>query len=89
MSTNWSHVDAAHRTFGDRILIASDVFSFKTGPLSHSHIFTSRLRKPPFARKPVCAPMGETLQISGCRRHTGDVACYAAVTVSLTEQCIH
>ena len=30
------------RTFGDCIIIASDLFSSKTSPLSHSHIFTSR-----------------------------------------------
>ena len=53
------------RTFGDRIIIASVLFSFKTSPLSRSHTFTE------------------------CRRHTGDVACYAAVTVSLTEQRMH
>ena len=55
------------RTFGDRIIIASDLFSFRTSPLSHSHIFTSRTQ-------------------ASIR---SIVACYTAVTVSLTEQRMH
>ena len=61
-------------TFGDRIITASDLFSFKTSRY-HIAMFSLHVRKPPFARKLACVPMVETLRIIGCRRHTGDVAC--------------
>ena len=76
------------RKFVYRIIIASDLFSFKTSPLSHSHIFTSRT-KASIRSKARVGSDGETWRIDWCRRHTGDVTCYAGLTVSLTEQCTH
>ena len=41
------------RIFGDRIIIASDLFSFKTSPLSH--IFTSRTQASIRSKACVCS----------------------------------
>ena len=60
MSTNWPHmlmrlIVIGVRIFGDRIIIALDVFSFKTCPLSHSYMFTSRTQASIRSRACVCS----------------------------------
>ena len=63
VSTNWPHmlirlIVIGVCTFGDCIIIASDLFSFKTSPLSHSHIFTSRTHSSIRSKARVCSDGG-------------------------------